>query len=176
MMEKKYQLVAWTKDIKDKENARLYMTPSLESEVMDSVLNDLKWVHREENKSHGTISLHLARRAVRACRRVSRYKIFTGHPGDGIRYLFFAARYCIIQDDFNWFYYDTDLGSYSYFCGELSQEFKMLCEEGMALARKYGLEHILKEEKPKRMLELYREHTQENRDLKRHCKKMLAWK
>ena len=176
MMEKKYQLVAWTKNIKDKENARLYMIPSLESEVMDSVLDDLKWVHREENKSRGGISLDLARRAVSACRKVSRYKIFAGRLGDGIRYLFFAARYCIIQDDCNWFYYDTDLGCYSYFCGKLSQEFEMLCEEAIVLARKYGMEHILLEEKPKWILELYREHTQERRDLKRHCKKMLAWK
>ena len=176
MMEKKYQLVAWTKDIADKENGRLYMLPSLESEVMDFVLNDLKWVHHEENKSDGCISLNLARRAVSACRKVSRYKIFIGHPGDGIRYLFFAARYCIMQDDLNWFDYDTDLGSYSYFCGELNQEFKMLCEEAMALAKKYGLEHILKEEKPKRMLKLYREHTQEKRDLKRHLKAMSVWR
>jgi len=176
MMEKKYQLVAWTEDVKDKENARLYMLPSLESEVMDSVLGDLKWVHREENKSDGCISLNLARRAVRACRKVSRYKIFTGHPGDGIRYLFFAARYCIMQDDLNWFDYDTDLGSYSYFCGDLSQEFEMLCEEAIALAGKYGLEHILQEDKPKWGLKLYREHTQERCDLKWHCKNMLAWK
>ena len=176
MMEKKYQLVAWTEDVKDKENARLYMLPSLEGEVMDSVLGDLKWVHSEENKSDGCISLNLARRVVRAYRKVSRYKIFTGHPGDGIRYLFFAARYCIMQDDLNWFDYDTDLGSYSYFCGDLSQEFEMLCEEAIALAGKYGLEHILQEDKPKWVLKLYREHTKERCDLKRHCKNMLAWK
>ena len=174
-MGKKYQLVAWTKNIKDKENGRLHMIPSLESEVMDSVLNDLKWVHREEYKYHGHISLDLARRAVRACRMISRFKFFTGHPGDGIRYLFFAARYCIIEDDLNWFYYDTDLGSYSFFCGELNSEFEILCEEAIALARKHGLEHILKEKKPKRMLKLYREHTQEQRDLKRHLKEMSAW-
>ncbi len=30
MMGRKYQLVAWTQNITDKENARLYMIPSLE--------------------------------------------------------------------------------------------------------------------------------------------------
>ena len=175
MMEKKYQLVAWTKDIKDKGNARLYMVPSLESEVQEPLIDELKLIHKEENKSHGYISLDLAIRAVRACRRMSRFKIFTGHPGDGIRYLFFAARFCIMEDDFNWFYYDTDLGSYSYFCGKLNQEFEILCEEAISLAQKHGLEHIFKEAVPKRMLKLYREHTQEKRDLRRHRKKMLAW-
>ncbi len=33
MMERKYQLVAWTQNITDKEDARLYMIPSLECEV-----------------------------------------------------------------------------------------------------------------------------------------------
>ena len=176
MMEKKYQLVAWTKNIKDKENARLYMIPSLESEVMDSVLDDLKWVHREENKSRGGISLDLARRAVSACRKVSRYKIFTGHLGDGIRYLFFAANYCIWMDDRDWVYYDTDLGSYSYFCGELRHEFIRLCEEGLRLAKKFRREDVLQEGKPKQMLELYYEQTQEERDLEKHLKNISCWK
>ena len=175
-MEKKYQLVAWTKNIKDKENARLYMIPSLESEVMDSVLDDLKWVHREENKSRGGISLDLARRAVSACRKVSRYKIFTGHLGDGIRYLFFAANYCIWMDDRDWVYYDTDLGSYSYFCGELRHEFIRLCEEGLRLAKKFRREDVLQEGKPKQMLELYYEQTQEERDLEKHLKNISCWK
>ena len=44
-----------------------------------------------------------------AYENMSRFEILTGHPGDGIRYLFFAAKYCILEDDFNWAYYDTDL-------------------------------------------------------------------
>lgn len=64
--------------------------------------------------------------------------------------------------------HDTDLGSYSYFCGKLRHEFVRLCEEGMRLARKYKREDILQEKKPKHMLELYFEHTREERDLNRH--------
>ena len=33
MMEKKYQLVAWTENVSDNENGRLHMLPSLECEV-----------------------------------------------------------------------------------------------------------------------------------------------
>ena len=176
MMERNYQLVAWTENITDKENARLYMIPSLECEVQADLVTDLTFIHREENKSHGYISLDLARRAVLAYERMSRFEILSGHPGDGIRYLFFAAWYCIWEDDRDWVYYDTDLGSYSYYCGELRHEFIRLCEEGMHLAKKFRREDILQEEKPKRMLEMYYEQTQEARDLHRHLNTVSAWK
>ena len=107
---------------------------------------------------------------------MSRFEILTGHHGDGIRYLFFAAQYCIWEEDSNWTYWDTDLGSYSYFCGELRHEFVRLCEEGLRLAKKYRREDILQERKSKQMLELYYEHTQEDRDLDQHLKETSYWK
>ena len=152
MMERKYQLVAWIENITDKEDARLYMIPSLECEVQADLVTDLTFIHREEYKFHGPISLDLARRAVRAYENMSRFEILAGHPGDGIRYIICAARYCIMEDDLNWAYYDTDL------------------------ARKYRREDILQEVKPKQMLELYFEHTQEERDLNVHMKEVEAWK
>ena len=176
MMERNYQLVAWTENITDKENARLYMIPSLECEVQADLVTDLTFIHREEYKVDGPVSLDLARRAVLAYERMSRFEILSGHPGDGIRYLFFAARYCIWEDDRDWVYHDTDLGSYSYFCGELRHEFIRLCEEGMRLAKKFRREDVLLEVKPKQMLELYFEHTQEERDLNAHLKEVEAWK
>ena len=176
MMERKYQLVAWTQNITDNENARLYMIPSLECEVQADLITDLAFIHREEYKFNGPISLDLARRAIKAYENMSRFEILTGHPGDGIRYLFFAAKYCIMEDDLNWAYYDTDLGSYSYFCGELRHEFVRLCKEGIRLAKKYRREDILQEEKPRHMLELYFEHTQEIRDLDIYLNEVSAWK
>ena len=59
MMEKKHQLVAWTRNITDPYKARLYMIPSLESEVQASLINDLTWIHKEEYKFHGPISLEM---------------------------------------------------------------------------------------------------------------------
>ena len=176
MMERKYQLVVWTENITDNENARLYMIPSFECEVQAYLITDLTFIHQEEYKFHGPISLDLARRAVKAYENMSGFEILTGHPGDGIRYLFFAAKYCILEDDFNWVYYDTDLGNYSYFCGELRHEFVRLCEEGMRFAKKYRREDILQEMKPKHMLELYFEHTQEERDLNAYLMEVEAWK
>ena len=150
-MERNYQLVAWTENIADSKNARLYMIPSLESEVQSDLVTDLTFIHQEEYKFHGPISLDLARRAVRAYENMSRFEIFTGHTGDGIRYLFFAAKYCIRED--------TSFGSYSYFFDNLRYEFLRLCEEGMRLARKYGREDTLQERNPKHMLELCHEYS-----------------
>ena len=180
MMEKKYQLVAWTKNIADKENARLYMIPSLESEVRASLIDDIARIQIEEDKRHGAISNDLAIRALRAYMNMARFEILAGHPGDGIRNLFLAAQYCIWEDscnwdDCNWVYYDTDLGSYSYWCGKFRREFEMFCQEAVALARKHGQEHIFQEDTPKRMLEIYREQTQEEQDLGRHVREVSAW-
>jgi hypothetical protein len=139
MMEKNYQLVAWTQNITDNENARLYMIPSLKCEVEASLIDDLKQIHREEYKFDGPISIDLARRAIKACENMSRFKILAGDTGAGIRYLFFAAKYCCSCSDFH---------------RELRQEFVRLCEEGTRLAKKFKREDILLESKPKEMLEL----------------------
>lgn len=153
MMERKYQLVAWTENSSDSGSARLYMIPSLESEVRAALIDDLAKIHREEHESGGGISLDLARRAIRAYENMSRFEILTGHPGNGIRYLFFAAQYCILEDECNWGYYDTDHGTFSYFCGELRHELVRLCEEGLRLAKKFRREDVLHEVKPRLMLE-----------------------
>ena len=154
MMERKYQLVAWTENITDKENARLRMIPSLECEVQADLVTDLTFIHREEYKSVGPVSLDLARRAILAYERMSGFEILTGHLGDGIRYLFFAAEYCIRVNN------NTDHGSYSYVCEELRHEFIRVCEEGLRLAKEFRREDVLQEGKPKQMLELYYEHSQ----------------
>lgn len=176
MMERKYQLVAWTENITDKEDARLYMIPSLECEVQADLVTDLAFIHQEEYKFNGPVSLDLARRAIKAYESMSRFEILTGHHGDGIRYLFFAVQYCIWEDDSNWAYWDTDLGSYTYFCGELRDEFIRLCEEGLRLAKKFRREDVLQEGKPKQFLELYFEHIREERDLNLHMREVKSWK
>ena len=153
MMERKYQLVAWTENSSDSENARLYMIPSLECEVRATMIEDLAKIHREEHNCCGVISPGLARRAIKVYENMSRFEILTGHPGKGIRYLFFAAQYCVLEDECNWTYCDTDHGTYPYFCGKLRHEFVRLCEEGLRLAKKFRREDVLHEVKPRLMLE-----------------------
>ena len=176
MMEKKYQLVAWTKNITDKENARLYVIPSVKQNLIEPLIRELAECRNLQEKDGGYIDVALARRFIRVYEQSARLEILTGNIGQAIRYLLQAADYCILEDGgVNWVYYDTDLGNYSYYCGELRNEFLRFCEEALSLALKYGFEPILDETAPKRTLEFYWEQTKEERDLERHLKKMSAW-
>ena len=175
MMERKYQLVAWTENIADIKEARLRMIPSLEYEIQEPYITEIGNCQEEVRKAGGHISTPLALRFVRAYERNAEFSILTGHYGDSIRYLCKAALYCIWEDEFNWTYWDTDLGSYSCFCGELRHEFRRLCEKAVRLAGKYGLEHILQEKEPKDVMEFYLEDMQESRDLAAHQKNVSAW-
>lgn len=174
-MEKKYQLVAWTKNIADKENARLYAVPSLEQELQGPFIDEICRCRGEE-ESNGYISLELAERFVRAYEQAARFELLTGHIDQAIRLLFLAADYCIYDEDNNWLCYDSNLGrSYYCVCGELRHEFARLCEEAVSLAGKYGFEYVLNEDGPKRIREMYLEDTRYERDLKRHLKEVSAW-
>ena len=174
-MEKKYQLVAWTKNIADKENARLYVVPSVKLDLIEPLIKEVTACRKQEKKDGGYISIGLARRFIRVYEQSARFEILTGNIEQAIRFYLQAADYCIREDDLNWFDYDTDLGSYSYFCGKLSAEFVYYCEKALSLARKYGFEYVLDEKNPKLTLKFYWEHTQEGRDLKRHLRSMSAW-
>ena len=175
MMEKKYQLVAWTRNITDQENARLYMVPSVEYELLEPFIAEVTECRKEQEKANGFISLKLAKRFIRVYEQSARLEILTGNIDHAIRFLLQAAEYCISEDFFNWAYHDTDLGNYSHFCGKLRYEFERFCEEAISLARKYGFEYVLQEKRPRQTLNLYLEHTQEWRDLKRHLKEMSVW-
>ena len=176
MMEKKYQLVAWTRNSSDKENARLYVVPSVEIELLEPLVTEVSECRKEQQKAGGFISVGLARRFIKVYEQSARLDMLTGHIDDAIRFFLLAADFCIYEDDFNWACYDTDLGNYSHFCGALRHEFESLCEEAISLAGKHGLEHVLKEEKPKRTLSQYYEHTQEERDLQNHLREMESWR
>ena len=176
-MEKKYQLVAWTKNIADKENARLYVIPSVKHELTGPFITEVTRCRDLQEKDGGYLSIKLARRYIRVYEQSARFELLTGNICDAIRFLLQAADYCIMEDGgVNWVYYDTDLGNYSYYCGELRDEFMRFCKEALSLVHKYGFLQILDEKAPKRTLEIYWEQTKEGRDLKRHLKEMSAWK
>ena len=138
-MDKKYQLVAWTKDIADKENGRLFMIPSVESEIREELFEELAKCHREEYGYKGRISSDLAKRMIKACESISRFSILTGNYGTGIRYLFFAAKYCTYKSNVT---------------RAFRNEFARLCTEAVRLAKKHRREDVLLESRPKELLEL----------------------
>ena len=109
------------------------MDPALERDVQDSLIEDVARIHKQEYRNHGLLSIDLAVEALRACENMSRFKLLTGHYGDGIRYLFFAARYCLRD--------------------ELRHELARLCDDALRLAKKYGREDVLQEQTPRRVLD-----------------------
>lgn len=129
MMEKKYQLVAWTKNITDRENARLYVVPSVELDLMEPLITEVSECRRLQKKDGGRVSPQLARRFIRVYEASARLDIFTGNFDYAIRFLLQAADYCIWEDDYNSPYY----------------QFVAYCEEAISLARKYGFEYVLEE-------------------------------
>ena len=137
MMEKKYQLVAWTRNITDPERARLYVVPSVQYELTGPYVQEVAECRREQERHKGHISLCLARRFVRAYEESARLEFLTGHLDDAVRFLFMAADYAHRRK-------------------ELRNEFVGLCEEAISLGKKYGFEYIFTEEKPKMTLGRYR--------------------
>ena len=111
-MEKKNQQVAWTKNITDKENARLYVVPSVKYDLIEPLIKEVAQCRKQEKKDGGFINIKLARRFIKVYEQSARLELLTGNIDDAIRFYLQAADYCIQEDSFNWVYYDTDLGSY----------------------------------------------------------------
>ena len=84
-MEKKYQLVAWTRNVADKENARLTMIPSLAYEMQEPYFEEIGRCTQEQKKQKGRISISLAKRFSRAYESNARLCFYTGNIGVGLR-------------------------------------------------------------------------------------------
>ncbi len=153
MIGKKYQLVAWTRNSSDRENAGLSLIPSLEWELQEPYFTEIARCRAEEEKK-GRMDVRLARRYIRAYEESSRFLILTGHCADGIRFLCSAAMCCIQPEDSNWAYVHTGDGCIVTYCGKLKGEFLRLSGLAVSLAQKYGQEHVLRESVPRQMTDL----------------------
>ena len=173
MEKKKYQLVAWTCNAKGQEEPEIHMIPSLHHEMQETYFNEIAECQQKENS--GQLDINLARRFVCVYEKIARFLFRTGYYGEGLRFLRMSAIYCISSDDHSWIFWDTDLGSYMYFCGKLRGEFIRLTEELIRLANKYGRYDILTERESKRLLDIFKEQTREEDDLARHLNEMKYW-
>ena len=143
MMEKKSELVAWTKNITDMENARLYVVPEVELDLIEPLISEVTECRKEQEKAGGHISLELAQRFVRVYEQSARLDILMGNIDYAIRSLLLAAEYCILEGDQGRSDCDTDLESR----GTLREQFVEFCQEAISLAGKYGFKHVLKEKR-----------------------------
>lgn len=134
-MEKKYELVAWTRNITNQENARLNAVPDVMIDLLEPLIDEVSEYRWEQECNGGYIDPELARRFAKVYYQSAQLDIFTGHFSYAIRFLLQAADYCCHE--------------------ELQDEFVSHCKEALELARKNGLEYVLNEAKPKRTLALY---------------------
>lgn len=175
MEKKKYQLVAWTRNIEGQDGPEVRMIPLLHHEMQEPYYREITKCQQEEKKRSGHIDEELAARFVRIYEETARYMFRTGYYGDGLRFLRMAASYCIWSDDQAWVFWDTDLGSYMYFCGKLRGEFVRLCKDFIVLSQKYGRPDILAEKESEKLLEIFREQTREERDLEKYLDEIKHW-
>lgn len=169
-MEKKYQLVAWTRNVTDEKNVKMFMVPSVEHDAQEEYYSEITRCQKELERRNGYYTTSLARRFMKVYEANARFHFLCGHYGDAVRFLCKAALYCIWEDDCNWVYWDTDLGSYSQFCGKLRVDFERLSEEAIAMAKKYSREDVLLENEPALMIKLYNEHNAEMFDMEKFIK------
>ena len=135
MMEKKYELVAWTRNITNKEKARLYVVRSVENDLLEPLITKVSECRREQEKAKGHISPRLAREFAKVYEQSARLDLFLGNIDYAIKFFLMAADCCLKSSR------DTDRERYSY-----------LCAEAVSLARKYRFEHILEEAGQKNLL------------------------
>ena len=133
MMEKKYQLVAWTRNVTERKSARLFMIPSLDHQMQEPYFNEIAMCSKERQRHKGHIDVSLARRFANVYEQNARFYFLTGNSGDGIRFLFKAAKFCQPY---------------------LRFEYVRLRDEALQMARRYSREDILQETEVRRIMQL----------------------
>ena len=134
MMENKYELVAWTKNVKDSEAVRLFVNDlDLQLMLLEPFFEELSECRREQRENGGMMSAGLARRFAKVYEDSARLDVSMGNIDYAIRFYLVAAD----------------------FCEQIPEDFLHYCEQALSLARTYRFEHVLNEPKPKKTLQLY---------------------
>ena len=66
MEKKKYQLVAWTRNVEGQEDPELRMIPTLHFQMQEPYFDEIARCRKEEKKNNGYIDVELAIRFVKA--------------------------------------------------------------------------------------------------------------
>lgn len=169
MKDKKYQLVAWTRNVKENDGPEIRMIPSLLHEMEEPYSTEIRRLINNDGS---------ARELADAYERNADFLFKSGQYGEGIRLLRQAAVTCIMNCDWDmdWCDFDTDLGSYDYFTGKTRGDFFRLYGKYRRMAVRYRRQDILLEKESSRLEELYEGQTSHERDLSRHLHAMKVWK
>ena len=99
MTDRKYELVAFTRNVTDPENTTLHMIPELELELQGPLYDMVSKCREEEKQKNGIIDLALAKKYMRTYEKCARLEFLLGHPKDGYHFLRRACEYAALQKE-----------------------------------------------------------------------------
>lgn len=129
MKEKKYQIVAWTRNTKDGE-VEVRMIPEMHHQVQEHLFNGIAECNHKGDSA-------LARRVL-LLEQSGDFNLMTGHYGEGLRFLRSAALAC--------------------FHSQIRWDFRRLYEKFHEMIRKYCRPDILMEKESRLLEELHERH------------------
>ena len=154
-MEKKYQIVAWTRNTKDGE-VEVRMIPEVHHQVQKHLFDGIAECNRKGDSA-------LARRVL-LLEQSGDFNLMTGHYGEGLRFIRSAALACL-EPDSEWTVLDDESGSHPYFTGQTRWDFLRLYEKFHEMVRKYCRPDILMEKESRLLEDLYEEQARVGKDL-----------
>ena len=99
MKDRKYELVAFTRNITAPENTTLHMIPELELELQEPLYEMISKCRKEEKQKNGIVDLSLAQKYIRAYEKCAQLDILFGHPKDGFNFLCRACEYASLHKE-----------------------------------------------------------------------------
>jgi hypothetical protein len=155
MNEKKYQIVAWTRNTKDGE-VEVRMIPEVHHQAQEHLFDGIAECNRKGDSA-------LARRVL-LLEQSGDFNLMTGHYGEGLRFLREAALACL-EPDSEWTVLDDESGSHPYFIGKTRWDFLRLYEKFHEMVRKYCRPDILMEKESRLLEDLYEGQARVGKDL-----------
>jgi hypothetical protein len=145
MNEKKYELVAWTRNTGNGE-VEVRMTPELHHQAQEHLFKGIAECRRKGNSA--------LLQKVHLLEQSGDFNLMTGHYGEGLRFLRAAALACL-EPDSERTVLDHESGSYPYFSGRTRWEFLRLYGKFHKMVRKFSRTDILMEKESGLLKDLY---------------------
>ena len=135
-MEKKYQIVAWTRNTKDGE-VEVRMIPEVHHQAQEHLFDGIAECNRKGDSAQA--------RRVLLLEQSGDFNLMTGHYGEGLRFLRAAALAC--------------------FHSQIRWDFRRLYEKFHEMVRKYCRPDILMEKESRLLKDLYEGQARVDKDL-----------
>ena len=145
MNEKKYQIVAWTRNTKDGE-VEVRMIPEVHHQTQAHLFNGIAECNRKGESAQA--------RRVLLLEQSGDFNLMTGHYGEGIRFIRAAALACL-EPDSKRTVLDHESGSSPYFSGQTRWEFLRLYEKFHETVKKHSRPDILTEQESRLLEDLH---------------------